>query len=572
MSNGLSGLYIGSSGLQSAQNALNTTANNLANVNSKGYVRQQVVFTDKRYTTFRTATSRVNLQQSGLGVSIGDVVHARDVFLDKAYRTENGRRGFYEACYEVTSYVEDMFQELSGEQFKESINDLWVAFQELSKAPADSVNQNLVIQKAELLVSRTQTLYGDLQDYQANINQQIVGSVDRINEIGDRIFKLSLEVQKVEAGGVETAMTVRDERDLLLDELAEYTKFEMIEDQTGFMIITIDGVEFITESQCNHMTVYTQEDTGFSTPCWEQLSDMEDGGPYTDVYRLDGIISSEANTDIGSLKALVILRGSGYGTYQDMASLEAYEKVEDCLVMETQAQLDALLHTIVTTMNDLFCPNVETTLTKNLTDVNGNVLTVGSTIKILDTENCTLGEDGELPPRELFERMGMERYTEYTDEDGNVYYVYNEEDFSDPDTLYNVSNLRINEELKKQGTLLPAYTKNGTVDMKMGERIVAAWDAECMTISPKDEQPCTFQGYYDRLISELGITGSTYYSASETMANTVTSIDNSRLQQMGVSSDEELTKMIKYQSAYNAASRYITVVSQMTELIVTGLG
>ena len=34
---------------------------------------------------------------------------------------------------------------------------------------------------------------------------------------------------------------------------------------------------------------------------------------------------------------------------------------------------------------------------------------------------------------------------------------------------------------------------------------------------------------------------------------------------------EELTKLIKYQSAYNAASRYITVISQMTELIVTGL-
>ena len=318
MSNGLSGLYIGSSGLQSAQNALNTTANNLANVNTKGYVRQQVVFTDQRYTKFKGPTTTVNLHQSGLGVSIGDVIHARDVFLDKAYRAENGRRGFYDTCYEVTSYVEDMFQELSGEQFKESINDLWVAFQELSKAPADSVNQNLVIQKAELLVSRTQTLYGDLQDYQGNINQQIAGTVNRINEIGDRIFKLSLEVQKVEAGGVESAMTVRDERDLLLDELAEYTKFEIMEDATGFLTITIDGVEFVTESQCNRMTVYEQEDTGFVTPCWKHLSDMEDGGPYVDVYRTDGIISSEANTDIGSLKAMVILRGSGYGTYQDL--------------------------------------------------------------------------------------------------------------------------------------------------------------------------------------------------------------------------------------------------------------
>ena len=44
MANGFGSMYIGASGLQSAQNALNTTANNLANVNTEGYVRQQVVF------------------------------------------------------------------------------------------------------------------------------------------------------------------------------------------------------------------------------------------------------------------------------------------------------------------------------------------------------------------------------------------------------------------------------------------------------------------------------------------------------------------------------------------------
>ena len=90
MANGFGSMYIGASGLQSAQNALNTTANNLANVNTEGYVRQQVVFSDKRYDMLRDPTLRVNAQQSGIGVDIGDVVHARDVFLDKAYRLESG--------------------------------------------------------------------------------------------------------------------------------------------------------------------------------------------------------------------------------------------------------------------------------------------------------------------------------------------------------------------------------------------------------------------------------------------------------------------------------------------------
>ena len=52
MANGFGSLYVGASGLQTQQNALNVVANNLANVNTKGYVRQQVVFADRNYTSF----------------------------------------------------------------------------------------------------------------------------------------------------------------------------------------------------------------------------------------------------------------------------------------------------------------------------------------------------------------------------------------------------------------------------------------------------------------------------------------------------------------------------------------
>ena len=82
MANGMGTLYIASSGLRNSQNALNTTANNLANVDTEGYVRQQVLQVDRNYTTFNT-TASISQQQSCLGMKIGDVVHARDIFLDK---------------------------------------------------------------------------------------------------------------------------------------------------------------------------------------------------------------------------------------------------------------------------------------------------------------------------------------------------------------------------------------------------------------------------------------------------------------------------------------------------------
>lgn len=566
MANGFGSLYVGASGLQNAQNAINTTANNLANVDTKGYVRQQVRYADKNYTILKDSRANVNMQQSGLGVSIGDVVHARDIFLDKTYRQETGRMSFYSARYETATYVEDLMQELNGQQFKQSVSDLWQAFQEVSTKPADSTNQNLVLQKADLLVSRTQKLYSDLQNYQSNINDQIKDDVDRVNTIGNRIYELNLQIQRVEAGGTETAMTLRDERDSLLDELGNYGRIEVTEDATGFTYVDMEGVRFVDENRCYNMGLKAADGTGFYTPYWPQQSDVEKG-QYVPVFRLSGEISSEMNTDIGSIKSKLLVRGDAYGRREDMASEKSYGNIEGCTLMEVQAELDVLFSDIVRSMNDIYCPNTETTSAFTSTD--GVTYPAGT--KILDEENCARGVDGEIPPRELFTRIGIDRYTKVTGKDGKTYYVYNEEDPDVSSTRYAIGTITVNSDLKRQITLMPAYKKDGSVDYEMGAKLAAAWEVKDMKLNPYDQKPCTFEEYYDKMVDQLGIEGNTYKSVTETLSGAVSSVDSKRQQVSGVSSDEELSNMIKFQSAYNAASRFMNVISEMTETIVTGL-
>ncbi len=566
MANGFGSLYVGASGLQNAQNAINTTANNLANVDTKGYVRQQVRYADKNYTILKDSRANVNMQQLGLGVSIGDVVHARDIFLDKTYRQETGRMSFYSARYETATYVEDLMQELNGQQFKQSVSDLWQAFQEVSTKPADSTNQNLVLQKADLLVSRTQKLYSDLQNYQSNINDQIKDDVDRVNTIGNRIYELNLQIQRVEAGGTETAMTLRDERDSLLDELGNYGRIEVTEDATGFTYVDMEGVRFVDENRCYNMGLKAADGTGFYTPYWPQQSDVEKG-QYVPVFRLSGEISSEMNTDIGSIKSKLLVRGDAYGRREDMASEKSYGNIEGCTLMEVQAELDVLFSNIVRSMNDIYCPNTETTSAFTSTD--GVTYPAGT--KILDEENCARGVDGEIPPRELFTRIGIDRYTKVTGKDGKTYYVYNEEDPDVSSTRYAIGTITVNSDLKRQITLMPAYKKDGSVDYEMGAKLAAAWEVKDMKLNPYDQKPCTFEEYYDKMVDQLGIEGNTYKSVTETLSGAVSSVDSKRQQVSGVSSDEELSNMIKFQSAYNAASRFMNVISEMTETIVTGL-
>lgn len=566
MANGFGSFYVGSSGLKNSQNALNTTANNMANVNTTGYVRQQVRFSDKHYITRNNPTAGTNIQQSGLGVSVSDVAHVRDIFLDKSYRQENGRKGFYSTLYSTTSYVEDIMQEMNGAEFKESISELWQAFQEYGKDPTNSTNQNLIIQKSELFLTRCNTAYSDLQKYQSKINLQIKDQVDRINEIGDKIYALNLEIQKTESGGVETAMTARDARDSLIDELAGYAKIEAEEDSTGYVRIKLEGQQFVQDNKCNHIGLTEEKGTGFYTPYWPHITTQESYMPvFSDVALPSALaervgctqttnIATSLNNDIGSLKALLVSRGSEYGTY-DFMSEENYSRVEDNVVMETQAEISYLARNIMMAMNDIFCPNTTYTAAD------------GTTYTVLDTANCSVGADGSLPPHELFAREGYDRYTQM-EIDGKQFYVYNDETKANNSSWYKLGNVSVNPKLAAQVTLMPSYKQDGAANYGLADQITKAWSAENLYINPKDTSKCNFEGYYDKIISHLGTNGSIYKASSDTMTSTAAAIDNQRNQIMGVSSDEELTNMIKYQSAYNASSRFITVISQMTELIV----
>ena len=589
MANGFGTLFIGVSGLQSSQNALNTTANNLANVDTTGYVRQQVLFTDRNYVTFNETTA-VSKQQSGLGVYIGDVIHSRDVFLDRSYRTESGRQAFYAATYEATNEVETYFQEMEGQAFQDALEDFWTSFQELYKTPDDSVSQNLVVQKAQLFVSRANAVYSGLQ----------------VNKLGDTIQDLNLQIMKVEAGGIETAMTLRDARDQALDELSSLVDISYNETADGIVKVSIEGTEFIDESRCYHIEKKTDKLTGFITPYWGYLSDVNKG-KYVNVFDFGSRdISTENKNDMGELKALVLARGDHIANYTDIEGLDqdTYNDTTGMSVMlRAEAQLDQMIHGIVTALNDVLCPNVtaEDTI-KNLTNgaattldvtlADGSTVTLNANTKILDADNCATGSDKQLPPQELFSRIGTERYTKATytyqpvDENGNPkvdangnpvtetkeIYIYNEEDPNDTTKQYTLQSLSVNEALVIDETLLPHLCQNGDVDYALAAKLAGVWDEERLTLNPNDTKACSFKDYYKDMIGEMATYGNVYNSTATSLTGTVASVDNQRQQVIGVSSDEELTYMIKYQNAYNAASRFINVVNEMIEHLLTQLG
>lgn len=551
----------GVSGLQSSQAGLNTTAHNLANTKTQGYTRQQNINKDTYYQTIKTTTN--STLQVGYGTTIATIRQIRNEFLDKEYRKEVSRQTFYEVQYNTATEIEDILGETEGVEFNDVLSDIWQTVQDLSTKPESITNRKLFITQAESFLEKAQNVYSALKSYQVNLNSQIESQVTSINKIADQIAELNTKISAAEASGLENANDYRDARNLLLDQLAEYTNYDYYEDSTGQVNVRINNAPLVDESRSYHMAckniknqkydeatgTYTDiESSPMYTVVWEKNG-------YGEVYDINRAYSQEEETDMGSLLGILTARGKNVGVYTDIVQnptsyeLENYNNTTgNCLLEKVEAQFDLLIHKIVTAVNDAFAPNVDADLTGvSGTDAKGNAMPALTNAKVLDANNCLVGaDDDETIGTEVFTRKGQgSRYTVYTvngpvtttDENGNTItltkenvaadgtktyslYVYNEEDADDKNTLYTLQNLEVNSSLKENYSYLPvkgnpATGNYGTYLQTPYETILASWRKEDTALDPNALSKYGADGFYDAMVGNLATQGSVWKSIME---------------------------------------------------------
>ncbi len=568
-------LYIGASGLQTSQNALNTTAHNLSNVDTTGYTRQQVQQSDKTYITLSTDPSSVSNKQTGLGVIYSRAKQVRDYFLDKTYRRESGRSMFYEVSSDVLQEAESLLGELDGEAFQATVSDLWTAVQEVAKDPSSSVTQGLLVQRASEFVERAAAVYDGLCNYQDNLNLQIKQQVDKINKYGNQLLAINDEIRAIESGGIERANDLRDTRNQILDELAELTDITFAEDAYGGVSVRIEGVDFVKGGMCYEIGMYVNEGTGFYTPFWPQNASYQVNAEGVKEYVIDGAevfdlsreISADLNTDIGGLKAMLLARGDHRADYTDVAA-DKYDNVSQSVIMNIQAEFDQLIHNVANKFNEILAvaAGVET---GNLT-LKDNTVLEGVKYCEVDKNGYMRNEDGS--PIQMFDKITTDSYEKVVGADNKEYWVYKPEDLTQTDSLYSIKNLQISETLIQNPAKLSLRLADGTEDTATAEALKDAFTEEIYTLNPNVLKKTTFADYYSDLVAQVANSGSVYRSIYANQCDTVESTYNARQQIVGVSSDEELSNMIRFQNAFNASSRYINVISEMLEHIINTLG
>lgn len=529
-------LYVGQSGLQTGQNALNTTAHNMSNVDTVGYTRQQVQQTARTYRTLSKTNSANAYQQAGLGVQYARVKQVRDYFLDKTYRRESGRSAFYDTTYDAVGEIENLFQELEGEAFADAIKNLWESVQEIAKDPSNTVNQGVFIQRCNEFTTRAAAVYDGLCEYQDNMNYTVQQKVNQMNKYGARIAELNQQILRIEAAQVEKANDLRDERNQLTDELSKLAHINLKEDIDGNFIISVEGTEFVKEDGINEIALLQDENTGFYTPYWKHFAKTDAAGNLdisrAKVFNLDMEISTDMNTDIGGLKATLIARGDHRATYKDLENKDVYDKsIAPSVVMNIQAEFDQLINKVSTRINEVI---------KNAADDAQN--------KVPGTQY--LRDPNSNPPYSDVLKI-------FVTKSGNE---------------MTVSNLMVGDTIKQSPSLLGFIKDDKKVDQETADELKNIFTQADYTLNPNVKTKTTFRDYYNNLISQVSNTGNVLKGISENQQQTVDSTLAAREQIVGVSADEEMSNMIMFQNAFNASSRYINVVSEMLEHILTTLG
>lgn len=524
------------SGLMANQRGLEVTAHNLSNVNTIGYVRQQEMQADYHYSTIGYYGN--NALQVGSGVDISEVRQIRDQFLDLSYRTEVGRKGYYSVSKNTVDELEIILGEIEGEGLSDVLNDLKESINTLSKSPDGLEARGIFLENAVLFADKANYISEQIGEYQVSLNEKVENTVDEINSLANNIAALNKKIVDAEMSG-DQANDYRDQRNGYLDRLSELVDIKYKEYDNGSVKVSAEGRILVDHTSTAEITlVQTEPGSPFTKPVWSDTGQ--------DVINLSESVSSEKDNDKGLLKGLLLTRGSRTANYTDAQDSSKYSEIEDSLIMRTQAQFDLLVHEVVTMINDIVSPK-----------------TSGSP-STQDLANAPYGLDGS-----QFTEVFVRDYYDRFDDSGN----FIEEDPTSPSTLYSAGNISVNPELLNDYNKLALNKNLGDLgDNEILQDILKQWDAETISLDPNSTYQSSVSSAYNDFVSILGSSGNEATNHYDNQEQMVTQIDNQRSMISGVSSDEELGNMIKFQHAYNASARVVSIVDSMIDQIVNRMG
>ena len=610
------GLEIASSGLRAANAALNTTANNISNTNTEGYSRQEV-----KQEAMNPLRVFATYGCAGAGVNTLAIERIRNQFYDNKFRQNETKLGEFDTKAYYCKMIEEYLTDDGKTGFSSIFDQVSVALQNLANDPNNTSIKRAFISAAKSLTDYFNNMYGDLQNLQADVNDEIKIRVDHINSIAQDIATVNKQINTIEMAG-STANELRDKRDKLIDELSAVVDVSVEEapiyDQWGNdtgatrCIVRIAGGQVLVDMNDYNQLMCVARNSD------EKVNQTDLEGLY-DIRWTNGNDFGIYNESMGGeLKGLIQMRDGNNGEYFNgtatnisyngdtsrvtiSASASYLQSMIQCKLSDTGGVInigDQLYYftdwtydgdgkytfTIDNKKSDDALTAVKL---GRLATVNQNVNYQGVPYymaqmnewirdfaqKVNDIFTAGLTGDGEdagiLFTGTYPNNMGQYREDELNDSrhNGKGYYYLT------------AGNITIIEELMKDASLLgtrenvdkdpsDGVDEDGVEQNNQVRKIISMIsDTNQFSFRGRDAG-----GFLECVLSDAMLNAKNANTFYATYLSLESNIDNQRISISGVDEDEEAISLIKYENSYTLASKMISVLTEIYDRLILQTG
>jgi len=544
-------------GLLSQQLAIEVTGHNIANVQTEGYSRQEVNFEAMNPRSF-------SLGQLGTGVRVAGIERSHDEFLFSQILGEGDGLGRFRVRKDVFEQLEVLLSESSGQSLNQSLSSFFSGLQDVASNPTGLPERSSLLAEAQNLASTFNNLGESLFQIQQNLDSAVSVEVAKINSLTQEIAALNKSIHANEPTTF-SANDLRDKRDMKVKELSEMIDLNFVDEMDGQISLTLDdGTPLVLQS-----TVFNLE-----------TSINGNNKSFLDV----GVLDSAGNsTNITSSITGGTLKG-----YLDM---------RDTVVEEVKDKLDRLAAGFVQEFNEIhqqgfgidgstgnnFFNALRTTVVTNVNNTGSATLTAAngdpSNISI-DKYEITLTGANSFSLANL--TTGASSGT-YTFTSGSTFNLANgfAVTISGTPAVGDTFKISASESAARNFSIASGVLSNtnkisaglnSSTDGNNALELVGLQSKlvfDSITLDPSGSGTFTFDEFYSSLVSTVGIQSFSSQATFAQQEGILLQLDTRRESIAGVSIDEEMINMIKFQQAYNAAARLIGVVDELLDTIIS---
>ncbi len=236
------------SGVQAFQQGLATTSHNIANINTKGFSRQQVVLENAR-----PAEGVI-----GSGVQVGQIRRTIDTFLENQLTAEHEELGFITSKHTLLVQADGIVSETDNSGLSHSVTEFFNALRDVTTNPESPIQRTVLLAKGQTLTTEFVKQAQAFNQIRLDANQEILRHVETVNGLATRIASLNDDIFTAESSGRD-APDLRDQRAVLINEVAELVAVEQVQLRDGIGI-NVGGQLLVGGNHANALSTIPDAD------------------------------------------------------------------------------------------------------------------------------------------------------------------------------------------------------------------------------------------------------------------------------------------------------------------------